>query len=682
MVVSCRKDILAFDEFIRNSGLVDLPMHDRLYTWYKPDGSCKSRLDRILVLQCLALISGIQRVVTEKWRSYEVEGWGGFVLKEKLKRLKTDIKQWNKEVFKQVDEKIEDRRNKIQELDMIDEAMGLVQNEIIQRNEERAGLLYDIKCRDNILQQKARCKWIKEGDANTRYFHKCINKRRKRNEISGVNIGSVWREEVQEVKKGIFDFFNTHFSRSSGPRPILDSGLFEKKISTEDNAMLTTTFSIEEVKAAVFECDSSESPGPDDFNFGFLKQFWELLEEEIMKMVQDFHSFGKITLINAVLSSLSVYFFSTYRAPKTTVRDIVKLQRSFLWGGGGECEKKISWVKWNNICKSKALGGLDVKDLTCFNLTLLGKWVWRFLREGDSLWARVVRPRWGKLWGSFERRGMRGRGIKLGGWWGEILKAIGEHNGWFCGGLERVVGSGEDTGFWDDVWIEGGDPVSSFGRWGENGWSWEWRWRRGLFDRELPMLDELLSVVNRYTPNQGVKDTWKWNRAPNGVYSTKTAYEWIMRSKEGEAQQELEEFKLIWNSFSPSKVRMHAWRILWDRIPTTTKLIRRNAISPNTSTTCTFCKQETETVHHLFFECSSLGGRKGKQISVSIWQCLVWILWKVRNAFVFRNEEFVADNIVMELKTRTWSWFRAREVLMKFSAFEQWERNPRLVLNI
>ncbi|KAL8513075.1 hypothetical protein ACS0TY_019308 [Phlomoides rotata] len=209
----------------------------------------------------------------------------------------------------------------------------------------------------------------------------------------------------------------------------------------------------------------------------------------------------------------------------------------------------------------------------------------RIAKDGDSLWARVVRSRWGKSWRFFERKGVRRRGTKPGGWWGEILKTVGDHNGWFFGGLERVVGEGEETGFWDDVWIEGvrlrerfprlfqlslgkGDSVSSFGSWGENG----------------------------YTPKQGVKDTWKWNRAPDGTYSTKAAYELIMRSKEGEVHLELEEFKLIWNSFSPTKVRMHAWRILWERIPTTTKLIRHNAISPNTSTTFSFCEQETETV--------------------------------------------------------------------------------------
>ncbi|KAL8466311.1 hypothetical protein ACS0TY_035426 [Phlomoides rotata] len=118
------------------------------------------------------------------------------------------------------------------------------------------------------------------------------------------------------------------------------------------------------------------------------------------------------------------------------------------------------------------------------------------------------------------------------------------------------------------------------------------------------MVELGMEMETGYTPKQGVKDTWKWNRAPDGSYSTKEAYEWIMRSKEREVQLELEEFKLIWNSFCPTKVRMHACRILWERIPTTTKLIRRNAILPNTSTTCSFCEQDTETVRHIFFECS------------------------------------------------------------------------------
>lgn len=44
-----RREISDFDSFIRGSHLINLPLHSRSFTWYKGDGSCKSRLDRCLM---------------------------------------------------------------------------------------------------------------------------------------------------------------------------------------------------------------------------------------------------------------------------------------------------------------------------------------------------------------------------------------------------------------------------------------------------------------------------------------------------------------------------------------------------------------------------------------------------------------------------------------------------------
>ncbi|KAL8476334.1 hypothetical protein ACS0TY_028855 [Phlomoides rotata] len=44
-----RRDIRLFDDFISSSGLIDLKLWGHFFTWYKPDGSCKSKLDRIMV---------------------------------------------------------------------------------------------------------------------------------------------------------------------------------------------------------------------------------------------------------------------------------------------------------------------------------------------------------------------------------------------------------------------------------------------------------------------------------------------------------------------------------------------------------------------------------------------------------------------------------------------------------
>lgn len=48
----CRRELEVFYGFIMDTGLIDLPLHGRSFSWYRPDGSCKSRLDRFLVNNC------------------------------------------------------------------------------------------------------------------------------------------------------------------------------------------------------------------------------------------------------------------------------------------------------------------------------------------------------------------------------------------------------------------------------------------------------------------------------------------------------------------------------------------------------------------------------------------------------------------------------------------------------
>lgn len=53
-------------------------------------------------------------------------------------------------------------------------------------------------------------------------------------------------------------------------------------------------------------------------------------------------------------------------------KNIRKIQRKFLWGGGYE-GKRIAWVKWEVIWRTKKEGCLRVMDLKLFNIALLGK---------------------------------------------------------------------------------------------------------------------------------------------------------------------------------------------------------------------------------------------------------------------------------------------------------------------
>ena len=68
---------------------------------------------------------------------------------------------------------------------------------------------------------------------------------------------------------------------------------------------------------------------------------------------------------------------------------IERLQRDFLWSGIGE-GKRDHLVSWDVVCKPKAIGGLGFGKISLRNLALLGKWLWRYPREGLDLWHQVI----------------------------------------------------------------------------------------------------------------------------------------------------------------------------------------------------------------------------------------------------------------------------------------------------
>lgn len=49
---------------------------------------------------------------------------------------------------------------------------------------------------------------------------------------------------------------------------------------------------MEEIKLVVWDCESSKAPGPDGFNFGFIKKCWNMVSSDIVQMVKSFHENG------------------------------------------------------------------------------------------------------------------------------------------------------------------------------------------------------------------------------------------------------------------------------------------------------------------------------------------------------------------------------------------------------
>jgi len=78
-----------------------------------------------------------------------------------------------------------------------------------------------------MLRQKARTKWIREGDCNSRYFHMLMNSNRRNNAVKGVLIEGSRVEDPTRVKEEIHNFFQSRFNEPDYGRPEINGTRFK-----------------------------------------------------------------------------------------------------------------------------------------------------------------------------------------------------------------------------------------------------------------------------------------------------------------------------------------------------------------------------------------------------------------------------------------------------------------------
>jgi len=82
------------------------------------------------LLKCWSDLPGYKEFVTEKWQSFRINGWGGFVLNEKLKLIKGSLKVWHQSHTQNLDGKINLAKERISRLDVKAEEQDLAEEEV------------------------------------------------------------------------------------------------------------------------------------------------------------------------------------------------------------------------------------------------------------------------------------------------------------------------------------------------------------------------------------------------------------------------------------------------------------------------------------------------------------------------------------------------------------------------
>jgi hypothetical protein len=141
--------------------------------------------------------------------------------------------------------------------------------------------------------QRSRISWLKEGDRNTKFFHRRASWRSKKNRIRRLKRpDGTWTQDTQEMEDLARDFMQNLYTRDEGINPNIITDLLQTRIDGEMNDKLCAPFSEKEISDALFQIGPLKAPGPDGFPARFFQRNWAILKEEVISAVHRFFTDG------------------------------------------------------------------------------------------------------------------------------------------------------------------------------------------------------------------------------------------------------------------------------------------------------------------------------------------------------------------------------------------------------
>ncbi|XP_071728064.1 uncharacterized protein [Rutidosis leptorrhynchoides] len=243
-----------FNLFIGSSGLVDIPLGGRKFTWMNKSASKMSRIDRVLVtsnifeyfadLKLTTLVRGYSNHLPlllqdlkhdfgptpfkcfNSWylfsdfdamvkdASSEIMDNRAFY-HDKMKLMKQRIKKWVKSKKANMVLRKVEIFSRINDIDILVESGNDTEETRIERRDLMQELDTLNRVDDMDIIRKFRVKWDAEGDENSKYFHCLLKQRRNGQMIKGITVNGEWLTDPNATKQAFFEFYANKFAGQS-----------------------------------------------------------------------------------------------------------------------------------------------------------------------------------------------------------------------------------------------------------------------------------------------------------------------------------------------------------------------------------------------------------------------------------------------------------------------------------
>lgn len=157
----------------------------------------------------------------------------------------------------------------ILKLDQLGDAQSLTESERKLRSDLKQKCLGLSSLDGTIARQRARIRFLEDGDANTKYFHMMARGRRRRNVITRLRVDGAPVSGHDAMEQALHDHFSLVFGVCGFTQGAIDFQALG--IEQRDLAQLELPVSEAEVWNATKEMPAGRAPGPDGFTGAFYK---------------------------------------------------------------------------------------------------------------------------------------------------------------------------------------------------------------------------------------------------------------------------------------------------------------------------------------------------------------------------------------------------------------------------
>jgi hypothetical protein len=201
----------------------------------------------------------------------------------RLRRTAAGLRSWGEKSVGNIKMQLLMAHEIILRLDVAQESRLLSVDEALLRKKLKVRCLGLASLERTIARSRSRLLWLKEGDANTSFFHIHASHRRKKNCIRRLRVDDLLVTDQGEMLDVAFDFFDVNLGRPEARSRSIN--FHELGILPLDLSDLEHPWTVDEIWAAIKSMPADKAPGPDGFSLLFYQKCWNYIKKEVVDAI-------------------------------------------------------------------------------------------------------------------------------------------------------------------------------------------------------------------------------------------------------------------------------------------------------------------------------------------------------------------------------------------------------------